>query len=103
MESEPKEGAGEKKADASGQQQQQQQQAESATGAVPSSSPHSSPSAYRVKRHDFECPEREAVEVHSKLNYLLAWQPSEARHWYLSSGEAGGEGGLRRGHSWHLK
>ncbi len=101
MESEPKEGVGEKKADASGQQQQQQ--AESATGAVPSSSPHSSPSAYRVKRHDFECPEREAVEVHSKLNYLLAWQPSEARHWYLSSGEAGGEGGLKRGHSWHLK
>ncbi len=66
-----------------------------------SASSHPHLKGFQVKKHDFECPEREAVEVHSKLNYLLAWQPGgEERHWYRKHRE---EKRLQRGHSWHLK
>ncbi len=55
---------------------------------------------FQTRKHDFECPEREAVEVHSKLNHLLAWRPEgEARRWYRKEKAAR----LHRGHSWHLK
>jgi hypothetical protein len=52
------------------------------------------------KKHELECEDSVAAEIHSKINHLLNWQPSDAREDYLIYKDKKMQS---RRHSWHLK